>query len=105
MDDARVSDQERSRETLGSQRERGLDSAPRVSVPVGWKRSAGRGREGVEPKCDRAILGPCARALDQSAKAKRLVRTVAPKIQFEMWPRIEIDAIESLMKCGGVEAP
>ena len=105
MDGARVSDQERPRETLASQRERGLDTAPRLSAPVGWERSARRGRERVEPERDCAVLRLRARALDQSAKTKRLIGAVGPKIEFEIRPRIETHAIEGLVKCGGVELP
>ncbi len=104
MDSARVGDQERPSETLASQRERGLDTGFRLSAPVGWKRSAGRGRERVEAERDCAVLRSCARALDQSGEPKRLIGAVGPKIEFEIRARIETHAIEGLVQRGGVEA-
>ena len=100
---ARVSDQERPGKTLGSQRERGLDNALRLGAPVGRERSARHGREGIEAKRDRALLGPCARALDQRGETKRLIRAVGPKIEFEIGAAIETDAIESPVKRSGIE--
>src|ERR1700729_535782 len=105
MDGARVSDQERPRKALASQRERGLDTASRLSAPIGWKRSSRRGRERVEPERDCAALRLRAGAFDKSAKTKRPIGAVGPKIEFEICPRIETGAIEGLMECGGVELP
>ena len=85
--------------------ERGLDTAPRLSAPVGWKRSARRGRERVEPERDCAVLRLRAGAFDQSAKTKRPIGAVGPKIKFEICPCIETHAIEGLVECGGVELP
>ena len=52
MDPARVGDQERPPETPVPQCERSLDSAPRLTPPVAWKRSAGRGGARIEPERD-----------------------------------------------------
>ncbi len=103
MDGARVSDQERSLETLAPQGERGLDIRPRLIAPVGWERSEGGDRERVEPKRDRAIPGSCARSLDQRREAKRLIGAVGPKIEFETGPGIETHAVESSVKRRGIE--
>ena len=103
MDRAGVGDQERPPETPVSQCERGLDSAPRLRIPVGWKRSARRGRERVEPKRDPTILRPCARSLDEGGKTRRLIGAFGPEIELETGPRIETDAIESLVKRSGIE--
>ncbi len=104
MDGARVSDQERSRETVASQGERGLDTAPRLSAPVGGVGSARQGCERVEPERDCAIVGLCARPLDEGAKTKRLIGAVGPKIQFESRPFVETHAVERPVEGGGVEA-
>ena len=103
MDGARIGDQKRPAEALAPQRERGFDIGRHSSAPIGGERSAGRGREGIEPKRDQAILGLCARTFDQSAKMKRLIRAVGSKIEFEICPCIETHAIESLVKRGRIE--
>src|SRR5258708_2971424 len=103
MDAARVSDHERPRKTLAAQRERGLDIKPRPNAPIGWQRSAGGSHERVEPKRDQAILGLCARSLNQSGKTKRLIGAVGPKIEFELRSRIETHLIERLVKRGRIK--
>src|ERR1700733_14603583 len=105
MDAARVSDQERPCKTLASQRECSLDTASRLSAPIGRKRSPRRGRERVEPERDCAVLRLRAKAFDQSGKTKRLIGAVGPKIEFEIYRCIETHAVEGLVECGGVELP
>ena len=76
-----------------------------MRAPVGGKRSAGRGCERIEAERDRAVRGPCARALDQRGETERLTRAVGPEIELETAPGVETHAIEGLVKGRGIELP
>ena len=102
MDGARVSDQERPAEALAPDFKRGFDMARRLSAPIRRERSARHGRERIEAERDRAVLRLGARAFDESAKTKRVVRAIRPKIEFETRACIEAHAIEGLVKRGRI---
>ena len=77
----------------------------RLSCPVGGKRSAGRGRERIEPEGHCAVRRLQACAFNQRGECERLPRAVAAEIKLEMRPCVEAHAIESLVEGCGIESP